>query len=59
MLGAAEALLTACGIQGALPDGQQDPGVLVTADPESAADAFIAAMAQHRHFARDTDPPRL
>ena len=43
----------------ALPDGQPDPGVITTADVSKAADRFIAAIAKHRHFARETDPPRV
>jgi hypothetical protein len=25
----------------------------------TAADDFVAAIAKHRHFARETDPPRV
>ena len=39
-----------------LPDGSDDPG-LVMARSGDAASAFIAALARHRHFARETDPP--
>jgi hypothetical protein len=28
-------------------------------DPSKASDAFIKAIAKHRHFMRDTDPPRV
>ena len=58
-VGASEQLLTACGIDTALPDGQPDPGVITTADASTATDGFIAAIAKHRHFARETDPPRV
>ena len=58
-VGASEQLLTACGIDPALPDGQPDPGVITTADASTAAEEFIAAIAKHRHFARETDPPRV
>jgi catalase len=58
-LGAAADLLQACGIPTELPDGQPDPGLIVTTDTDTAADDFVAAVAQHRHFARETDPPRV
>ena len=58
-VGASEQLLTACGIDPALPDGQPDPGVITTTDASTATDAFVAAIAKHRHFARETDPPRV
>jgi catalase len=52
-------LLQACGVEQKLPNGQADSGVLVASDAVSAADDFVAAMAKHRHFARETDPPRV
>jgi catalase len=52
-------LLTACGIDPALPNGQPDPGVITTPDARSASAEFISAIAKHRHFARETDPPRV
>ena len=58
-LGASDQLLEACGIDPALPDGQRDPGVLVAKDAATASDAFVAAVAKHRHFDRETDPPRV
>jgi catalase len=58
-VGASDQLLTACGIDAALPNGQRDPGVITTSDASTASDGFIAAIAKHRHFARDTDPPRV
>jgi catalase len=57
--GAGDQLLQACGIETALPDGQPDPGVITTSDASTASDEFIAAIAKHRHFARETDPPRV
>ena len=57
--GASVALLKACGIDTALPDGQPDPGVLIASDPGAVTDDFVAAIAKHRHFARETDPPRV
>ena len=41
-----------------LPDGSDDPG-LVMARSGDAASAFIAALARHRHYERETDPPRV
>ena len=58
-LGAGERLLAACGIEKVLPDGRPDPGVIATPDARTAGDAFIAAIARHRHFERETDPPRV
>ncbi len=38
-----------------------DPGVQAAADGDAAAAAkrFIAALAKHRHYARETDPPKV
>jgi catalase len=58
-LGGSDQLLTACGIDMALPNGQPDPGVITTSDASLASDEFISAIAKHRHFARETDPPRV
>jgi catalase len=58
-LGESTQLLQACGIEQKLPNGQADSGVLIASDAVSAADDFVAAMAKHRHFARETDPPRV
>ena len=49
-------LLEACGI----PLDQTDPGLIrASADATDAADRFAAALAAHRHFIRETDPPRV
>jgi len=58
-VGVSAQLLAACGIETALPNGQADPGVIATSDVGAASDAFITAIAKHRHFARETDPPRV
>jgi catalase len=58
-LGEGARLLEACGVEPQLPNGDPDPGVIVTADGRPPADEFIAALARHRHFARETDPPRV
>jgi catalase len=58
-IGASDQLLADCGIDGALPDGQPDPGVIRATDASATTDQFIAAIARHRHFERETDPPRV
>ena len=52
-------LLEACGIPLTLPTGKPDPGLIVARGKEDPADAFVKALARHRHFARETDPPRV
>ena len=55
-LGEGDRLLDAARI----PDtdkGQGDPGVLKFEEASKAAARFIAAVAKHRHFERQTDPP--
>ena len=60
VLGASSALLTKANIPTTLPSGDADPGLLHgNAGDTALADAFIAAMAAHRHFGRETDPPRV
>ena len=61
LLGNAEELLTKAGIPADLETGEADPGLLpyAAADVDEAVAAFIAALSQHRHFARETDPPRV
>jgi len=61
VLGAAQTLLDAVNIPLTLPDGTADTGLLQFAARDSAAacDAFADAIAQHRHFARETDPPLI
>jgi len=58
-LGAGAGLLEACRIPLTLPDGKADPGLLMVKAGATAADDFVAAIAKHRHFARETDPPRV
>ncbi|MGZ8812266.1 MAG: DJ-1/PfpI family protein, partial [Thermoanaerobaculia bacterium] len=58
-LGAGEQLLGVCGIDAALPDDQPDPGLIIASDTSTATADFVAAIATHRHFARETDPPRV
>ena len=54
-LGASSRLLEKAGISTRLPSGEQDPGLISA----PSADAFIAAMARHRHPERDRDPPLI
>jgi catalase len=58
-VGAGKALLDAANIPAALPDGKPDPGLLVVPASDRGTEQFIAAIAKHRHFARQTDPPRV
>ena len=59
LMGAAGALLEKAGIKAALPSGEDDPGLLQFngVDAGAALPAFIDAIAKHRHFERETDPP--
>ena len=52
-------MLRAAGIPDALPDGSADPGLLTGEAGEAIVDAFLTALAKHRHFERETDPPRV
>jgi len=56
--GASRALLDACGIEITAPHGQPDPGLIITTDTKAVLDDFVTAIARHRHYARETDPPR-
>ena len=57
-LGASDALLDQVGV---LEHTGKDPGMLWCESSEvaGAIPAFIAAIAAHRHTARDTDPPKI
>jgi len=57
-LGAKSALIERAMLPATLPDGSDDAGLLVARSGD-AADAFIAALARHRHFERETDPPAV
>ncbi|MES2325481.1 MAG: catalase [Pseudomonadota bacterium] len=61
VLGAGAGLLREAKVPPALPDGTPDPG-LVGAEADDVAhalDAFKEALAGHRTFARETDPPAV
>jgi catalase len=59
VLGDASALLTLAGVTATLASGQADPGLLVgrAGKAASMAGAFLTALAKHRHFERETEPP--
>jgi catalase len=61
VLGESGALLDRCGIPTTLDSGEDDPGILVAADGDDEATfaQFVLAIAAHRHWARETDPPRV
>ncbi|HKP56186.1 MAG TPA: catalase [Polyangiales bacterium] len=61
LVGAARSLVAAAGIPAELADGEADEGLLQVdpGDAESAIRAFVAALTKHRHFERETDPPRV
>ena len=53
--------LKLAGIPATLLSGEADPGLVFADadDVEAGIDAFVTALGQHRHFARETDPPRV
>jgi len=60
VLGDGQVLLDKAGIPPELPDGSADPGLVFDAKGgKGLADAVVAAIARHRHFERETDPPRV
>ena len=61
VLGAGAMLLEAAGVPTTLPDGGADPGIVVgdAADLDDALERFASAIARHRHYERETDPPAV
>jgi len=58
VLAGATAMLDKAGIPRTLPDGRADSGLLIAApDIAPPIDLFIRAVAAHRHFDRESDPP--
>ena len=59
MLGAGQGLVESAGVPLTLSTGDPDPGMLRFPDEqvEEALAQFIKAIAKHRHFAREMDPP--
>jgi catalase len=53
------ALLDKAGIPRDLPSGEADPGLMINEGNNTQLDQFIAAVAAHRHFQRETDPPMV
>nr|WP_295773113.1 catalase [Rhodoferax sp.] len=59
VLGASRVLLKMAGVEQKLPDGSDDPGIVIADSASSEAMAvFMGAMTQHRHPQRETDPLR-
>jgi catalase len=54
-LGASAEPLQAAGIPSALASGKPDPG-LILGEAGERLDAFIRAIAMHRHYARESEP---
>lgn len=53
-------LLEAAAIPLQLPEGENDPGIIIVgAGAGSGIEDFVTALAAHRHFARESDPPRV
>jgi catalase len=59
--GAGRSLVENCGVPATLPTGDPDPGLLLveTADFDDGVEGFVAAIARHRHFERQVDPPAV
>jgi catalase len=61
LIGEARALLTKANIPATLASKEDDPGLLLVDESrvDSVMTAFADALAKHRHFGRETDPPRV
>ena len=60
VIGEGSTLLAKAGVPEALPSGAPDPGLIIGSGAvASYVDAFLEAVAAHRHFARETDPPMV
>lgn len=61
VLGAGASLLESAGIKLTLPSGEPDPGILHSQEGsvDEILPQFIEAIAAHRHFEREIDPPRV
>ena len=59
--GASAGLLEGAGIFATMASGEKDPGVLLFEESNvtKALTAFVEAIARHRHFERETLPPRV
>jgi catalase len=60
-LGAGRALVENAGVPAKLPNGEADSGLVLRNQEDLAAaiDTFVTAIARHRHFDREADPPPL
>jgi catalase len=59
-VGEAAMILDKAGIPAKLPDGRDDSGLIrAKAGDKRAFDAFIGAIAKHRVYQRETDPPAV
>jgi catalase len=58
-IGAGATLLENAGASAKLSSGESDPGVLTFDQGETAQAVreFVSALAKHRHFTREVDPP--
>ena len=61
VLGNGRAVAERAGVRLALPSGELDSGVLYFQDENfgEVLPQFLEAIAAHRHFARETDPPQV
>lgn len=57
--GDASEILNKAGIPQKTPKGEDDPGIILGSTGDAGVQAFIEAVSQHRHPARETDPPRV
>jgi catalase len=63
VLGDAQALLAAAGIPGVLPNGEDDPAIVIADEHENenalniAIDSFKVALSAHKLYEREVDPP--
>jgi catalase len=59
-IGASQRIIEAAMLPTALPDGSADPGLLIEpAANRAVLGRFVDAVARHRHWERETDPPRV
>jgi catalase len=59
-LGDGKALVENAGVPARLESGEPDPGLLLLdGDAQEALPKFIQAIAKHRHFEREMDPPAV
>ncbi len=58
VLGEGAQLLEETRISQSLPNGEKDKALVVAASAGAGVDSFLAALARHRNFDREMDPPR-